>query len=513
MCYLEHYRSWEALDTASVVRNATIPPPPEPRHVSDDSLPLVPPSPFPLPLAPCPLPLYPLTMNTYILKSITTRLFAATLAILMAVGIPASALKAEETTPQAELNITDILSLKERLNSYGDTIPDKDKLGMSKIIAYDENKNFVYIMGATPSSLRRIVFIKPSTLIISDVLTDDSKPGKIVLRTKEKTEISESRIKIGDGESSLFCETVVPKETEFRKTQDDNAVEVSPRKTHIIPFIHLLYTCGDDKDQAPSVKLTGTQWFPVLEINARGKLSKLALPPEQGAPGTISITRDDGEEILARRLLASGILPHGRGAKMVEGWDRNYHNNKRPPWDTLRVAKELRRVVENGTIKPCRAVVLGCGTGPNPRYLADKGFDVTAIDLAPTALVRAAARSEETGSVVRWMLADVLNPPDMKTFDFIFDRGCYHNVRKHDAAGFVKAVCKMSHPGTSVLIIAGSVKEGKRRGPPMVKEEDIRKDFTDSFKFTWLNDILFDLGRHEPMKKGPMAWSIMLEKK
>ncbi|MDP6525729.1 MAG: class I SAM-dependent methyltransferase [Kiritimatiellia bacterium] len=445
-------------------------------------------------------------------SKIIARLFSATLAILMAAGIPASSLKAEETTPETELNVTDILSLKERLNSYEDALPDKDKLGMNRIIAYDESRDFTYVLGTTSSSVRRIVCLKPSTLIISDVLTDDSKPGKLVLRTKGKTEISKGRIRIGDGESSTICETVVPTETEVENAQDDNAVEVSPRKAYIIPFIYLLYP-DDDKDRAPSVRLTGTQWFPVLEIKANGKLYTLALPPEQGAPGTVSITKDDGEEVLARRLLASGILPHGRGAKMVEGWDRNYHNNKRPPWDTWRVANELKRVVENGAIKPCRAVVLGCGTGTNARYLADEGFDVTAIELAPTALVRATARSAETGSVVRWMLADVLNPPDMKPFDFIFDRGCYHNVRKHDAAGFVKALCKMSHPGTSTLIIAGSAKEGKRRGPPMVKEEDIRKDFSSSFEFTWLNDIRFDLGMHEPMEKGPMAWSIMLEKK
>ena len=42
-------------------------------------------------------------------------------------------------------------------------------------------------------------------------------------------------------------------------------------------------------------------------------------------------------------------------------------------------AVELKKAVENGTIKPGRAVVLGCGAGTNSIYLAAKGFDVTAI--------------------------------------------------------------------------------------------------------------------------------------
>ena len=36
-------------------------------------------------------------------------------------------------------------------------------------------------------------------------------------------------------------------------------------------------------------------------------------------------------------------------------------------------------VVEDGTIKPGKALVLGCGTGTNAVYLASKGFEVTGV--------------------------------------------------------------------------------------------------------------------------------------
>ena len=75
-------------------------------------------------------------------------------------------------------------------------------------------------------------------------------------------------------------------------------------------------------------------------------------------------------------------------------------------------------------IKPGRAVVLGCGTGTNAIYLAKRGFEVTAIDIAPTALNLAQDRAEKADVKVRWLLADVLAPPvDLERFDFIFDRG------------------------------------------------------------------------------------------
>ena len=65
------------------------------------------------------------------------------------------------------------------------------------------------------------------------------------------------------------------------------------------------------------------------------------------------------------------------------------------------------------------------------------GFDVTAIDIAPTALSIAEAKAQKAGVRVRWVLADVLALPELEPFELIFDRGCYHNVRYVDAAAFI----------------------------------------------------------------------------
>jgi SAM-dependent methyltransferase len=106
-----------------------------------------------------------------------------------------------------------------------------------------------------------------------------------------------------------------------------------------------------------------------------------------------------------RRLLPSGIMPHGpKGAALLERWDKPYRGKRVPPWDTGRVANELKKAVEDGTIRPGRALVLGCGSGTNAIYLAGKGFDVTGLDVAPTALVdeirHARRHGEGVGGVV-----------------------------------------------------------------------------------------------------------------
>jgi hypothetical protein len=113
---------------------------------------------------------------------------------------------------------------------------------------------------------------------------------------------------------------------------------------------------------------------------------------------------------------------------------------------------------------------------------------------------------------VRWLLADVLAPPaDLETFDFIFDRGCYHGVRRNDAKGYVKTVKQLSRLGTHVFILAGNANEERHYGPPRVKEEELRGDFMSDFDFVRFKTVHFD--SVDPQKQGALAWSVLLRRK
>jgi SAM-dependent methyltransferase len=204
--------------------------------------------------------------------------------------------------------------------------------------------------------------------------------------------------------------------------------------------------------------------------------------------------------------LASGVLPHGtEGLRLLDRWDSAYRDGKKAPWDTGAPAPELKRVMEAGLVQPCRVVELGCGSGENAIYLAQKGFEVTAIDVAPTAIGLAAVRAERAGVRVRWVLADVLALPELETYDFIFDRGCYHNVRYVDAAGFVASLRRLSHAGTRCLILSLN-----RDSPPGVREQTMRDDFSALYDFEWLRDSGVE-DRHGTARRE--SWSLMLRRK
>ena len=72
------------------------------------------------------------------------------------------------------------------------------------------------------------------------------------------------------------------------------------------------------------------------------------------------------------------------------------------PWDSGLASRELRRVLDETGIAPCRALELGCGTGTNAIELARRGFDVTAVDCAPRALEIAQRKATAAGVTVNW---------------------------------------------------------------------------------------------------------------
>jgi len=197
---------------------------------------------------------------------------------------------------------------------------------------------------------------------------------------------------------------------------------------------------------------------------------------------------------------------------LVGRWDSRYQQDRRPEWDTGRPSSNLKHSLEQKNLQPCRVLELGCGTGVNAVYLAEQGFEVTAIDIAPTALKLAQQRATEADVEVKWIQADVLALPPLELFDFIFDRGCYHGVRRQDPSQYVEVLKKLCRPGGRVLILAGNANEpGQHYGPPRVDETELINDFAAEFDFEALRETRFDTA--DPYAQGALAWAVLLRRK
>jgi SAM-dependent methyltransferase len=425
------------------------------------------------------------------------------------------------------LRTADLFALAALSQNYFESVPDPSALNVRKIIAFEENPRFVYLVAEAGGSLRRIVLLKPDTFVVDDRVhvssyNDHDSFVAWKLLAEGQVKINDKTLSVTGPKGELRGETLLPKNATLQATSsgrvDNDSAEhgagaVIKFDGQVARFLHVLQVRrpGDAGLQPRSeVVREDDGWR--LTVTVGDQTLKLSLPDELNAAGTIAIDVADGEPPLKERLLPSGIMPHGaEGVALLKRWDTPYQGDGRPGWDTGRVAPELKKVVAENIDGRGRAVVFGCGTGTNAIYLASQGFEVTGIDVAPSALARAAGKAREAGVNVRWVLADVLAVPELQPFDFVFDRGCYHHVRQYNAAGYVSSVDRLSRPGTRVLILAGSANEERRAGPPKVKEEEIRNDFSELFDFQWLREIRFDSAN--PDSKGPLAWSVLLRRK
>lgn len=128
------------------------------------------------------------------------------------------------------------------------------------------------------------------------------------------------------------------------------------------------------------------------------------------------------------------------------------------PWDTGLVPTELSALIEGaGALPPGRALDIGCGTGTQAVYMAQKGWQVTAIDAVPRPLSQARDRARAAGVSVDWILGDVARIERLGLepgFTLVFDRGCFHGLDDSQRAAYAAAADGLAAPGATLLMLA-----------------------------------------------------------
>ena len=156
-------------------------------------------------------------------------------------------------------------------------------------------------------------------------------------------------------------------------------------------------------------------------------------------------------------------------------WNDNYADGFLP-WDTGKPEPALVAAVESGVISRGRALEVGCGTGTNAIWLAQRGFEVVAIDVAPLAIAQAQKKAAEAGVDVDLSVHDFLAAPlEGEPFALVFDRGVWHVFDEAaERAKFARHVAQSLHAGGQWLSLAGST-EGPPRdhGPPRRSARDL----------------------------------------
>lgn len=413
-----------------------------------------------------------------------------------------------------QLRTEHLLELQKRFAELSDDLPEARKLGMDRITAYEESAHFAYVEGPVGAWTRRVVLLKPGVFVVDDL---GPKGGQASWRiiTRAAPKIQGTTVTCTGADDKLRSWRIMPHKADVSCAPEAGNGRTQAHMVSVGPaagqerYVHVLKPTGE-KDMKFRAAMASPKDPVGLSVTHRETTFELVLPPRADTAGTIAAASGD-KALLARRLLPSGIMPHGaEGAELLERWDKSYRGRRVPGWDANRVATQLKRAVEQGKVRPGKALILGCGTGTNAIYLARKGFDVTGLEVAPTALTIAESKARRAGVKVRWIVADAANPPDMGTFDFVFDRGCYHHVRWVNREGYVEAVSRLTRPGGQFLLLSFRATDD-RQGKPRVKESQIREDFRAGFEFTWLREMRFD--SRSGVEKSAPAWTVLMKRR
>jgi SAM-dependent methyltransferase len=113
-------------------------------------------------------------------------------------------------------------------------------------------------------------------------------------------------------------------------------------------------------------------------------------------------------------------------------------------------------VAEAGDLSPGTALDVGCGEGADAVWLAARGWQVTGVDFAATALERAAAGAaaagQEVAARIEWVRADVTRwTPEPASFDLVAAQ-FMHLVTEERRALFAR-LADAVRPGGQLLLV------------------------------------------------------------
>lgn len=131
------------------------------------------------------------------------------------------------------------------------------------------------------------------------------------------------------------------------------------------------------------------------------------------------------------------------------------------PWNMEAPPQLLVELVDTGKVKPCRAIDLGCGAGNYAIYLAERGFDVTGVDISPTAIEIARKNADKKALKCDFFVADVveeLNKLNL-TWDFAYDWGFLHHILPEQRQKYVEGVYRILNPSCKYLSVCFSEKD------------------------------------------------------
>lgn len=193
-------------------------------------------------------------------------------------------------------------------------------------------------------------------------------------------------------------------------------------------------------------------------------------------------------------------------------WERLYQDEdvKSLPWYYPDLDPDFERALRQREIDSGSALDLCTGPGTQALGLAERGLTVTATDVSLSAVEKASELARDRGLKIDFLQNDILSNGLRTSFDYVFDRGCFHVFPPERRDQYVETVSGLLQPGGYLFLKCFSYKEEREDGPYRLHPDEIRDRFRTGFDVVSIDESRFHSDSLDP---APIALFCILRRR
>jgi len=159
-------------------------------------------------------------------------------------------------------------------------------------------------------------------------------------------------------------------------------------------------------------------------------------------------------------------------------------------WDRGDVSPALHTFIEKGAFEGATSVLIpGCGRGYEAIELAKRGFKVTALDLAPSAIAHLNQVLSEHDLQAETACVDMFKFEKPESFDVVYEQTCLCAIEPNQREAYAQKVYHWLKPNGQLLL--NMMQTGDAGGPPFHCDFMAMKALFSDDKWSWQEEPPF----------------------
>jgi SAM-dependent methyltransferase len=172
-----------------------------------------------------------------------------------------------------------------------------------------------------------------------------------------------------------------------------------------------------------------------------------------------------------------------------EFWEQRFAAGD-TPWDRGASSPQLAAWISSGSLKPCRILVPGCGSGYEVADLALAGFEVTGLDYASEAIARTHQKLKDAQVDATLVQADALTWKPDRAFDAVYEQTCLCALYPDHWCEYADQLHRWLAPGGRLCALflqwlRPGAAEGAIQGPPYHCDINAMRALFPQSRWTW----------------------------